>query len=225
VKQKILYVPRPDPSLRSSPAQISVSLPEDVPPTSAPSMSSWPQQKLPTVIVRGVIFDRVNVEVECKLITPSEYLASDRIPLRLVLTSENHEALDLFSVSHVIDVRLQKVMAFGERAGIVRPLTLRDRDSFHRAELAARANWVRDGDVKALPADEHHRRPRWRVKLNGALQRIHGVELIPSYEEPGVGMAIMYFVSFFPFRATEFHPANNPNRELVIGKIKLTRPS
>lgn len=176
-------------------------------------------------MVRGEIFGRVNVEVECKLITPSEYLASDSIPLRLVLTSENYEALDLFSVSHVIDVRLQKVMAFGDRAGIVRPLTLRDRDAFHRAKLAARANWVRDGDVQALPPDEHHRRPCWRVRLNGVLQRIHGVELIPSYEEPGVSMAIMYFVSFFPFRATDFRPANNPNKELVIGKIKLTRPS
>ena len=121
----------------------------------------------------------------------SEFVASDSIPLRLVLTSENYEALDLFSVSHVIDVRLQKVMAFGDRAGIVRPLTLRDRDAFHRAELAARADWMRDGDVKSLPPDEHHRRPRWRVKLNGALQRIRGVELIPSYEEPGVSMAIM----------------------------------
>jgi hypothetical protein len=132
----------------------------------------------------------------------SEYLASDSIPLRLVLTSENYEALDLFSVSHVIDVRLQKVMAFGDRAGIVRPLTLRDRDAFHRAKLAARANWVRDGDVQALPPDEHHRRPCWRVRLNGVLQRIHGVELIPSYEEPGVSMAIM---------------VRKPNLGIVIG--------
>jgi hypothetical protein len=121
----------------------------------------------------------------------SEYPASDSIPLRLVLTSENYEALDLFSVSHVIDVRLQKVMAFGDRAGIVRPLTLKDRGSFHRAELAARANWVRDGDIRALSPDEYHRRPRWCAKLNGALQRIGGVELEPSYEEPGVTMAIM----------------------------------
>jgi hypothetical protein len=69
VKQKIFYVPRPDPSLRSSPVQISVNLPEDVAPTPTPalSMSSWPQQELPTVTVRGVIFDRVNVEVECKV--------------------------------------------------------------------------------------------------------------------------------------------------------------
>jgi len=188
-------------------------------------MPSWPQQKFPTVTMRGVIFGRVSVEVECKLITPSEHPASDRIPLRLVLTSENYEALDLFAVSHVIDVRLQKVIAFGDRAGVVRPLTLKDRGSFHRKELAVRANWLRDGDISALPPDERHRRPRWRVKLNGTLQRIGGVELIPSYEEPGVAMAIMYFVSFFPFHATEFLPAKDPKKELVIGKIKLTAPS
>jgi hypothetical protein len=82
-------------------------------------------------------------------------------------------------------------MAFGERAKVVRPLTLKDRDSFHRAEPAAKAIWERDGDAKALPPDEHHQQSRWRVKLNGALQKIPGVELIPSYEEPGVSMAIM----------------------------------
>ncbi len=92
---------------------------------------------------------------------------------------------------HVIDVRLQKVMAFGDRARVVCPLTLKDRDSFQRAEPAAKAIWERDGDVKELPPDEHHKLSRWRVKLNGALQKIHGVELIPSYEGPGVGMAIM----------------------------------
>ena len=119
----------------------------------------------------------------------SEYPASGIIPLRLFLTSENYEALDLFSVSHVIDIRLDKVMDFGDRAGIVRPLNHNNRHEFHRVELAATANWERDGDIKALPPDGQHRRPRWRVKLNGALQRIHGVELKPSYEEPGVTMA------------------------------------
>lgn len=82
-------------------------------------------------------------------------------------------------------------MGFGDRAGTVRPLTLRDRGSFHRTEPAARANWVRDGDIRALPPDEHHKRPRWCVKLNGALQKFPGVELRPSYEEPGVTMAIV----------------------------------
>jgi hypothetical protein len=62
VKQKIFYVPPPDPSLRSSPAQISVSLPLDTATT-----SSWPQQKFPPVVMRGVMFGHVNVEVECKV--------------------------------------------------------------------------------------------------------------------------------------------------------------
>jgi hypothetical protein len=94
-------------------------------------------------------------------------------------------------VSHVIDVRLQKVVAFGDRAGAVRPLSLRDRDSFHRAELAAKASWELDGHFKELPPNEQHRRPRWRIKLNGALHRVRGVELNPTYEEPGVSMAII----------------------------------
>jgi hypothetical protein len=65
VKQQIFYAP--DPSLRSSPAQIPIRFQGDAAPTPTPSMSSWPQQKLPTVRVAGVIFNRVNVEVECKV--------------------------------------------------------------------------------------------------------------------------------------------------------------
>jgi hypothetical protein len=95
------------------------------------------------------------------------------------------------STSHVIDVRLQKVVAFGDRAGAVRPLSLKNRDEFHRAEWAAKANWDRDIQTKELPPDGQHRRPRWRVKLNGTFQRDPKVELCPSYEEPGVSMAIM----------------------------------
>src|SRR5258707_2023259 len=41
--------------------------PGDAAPISTPSMSSWPQQLLPVVRVRGVIFNRVDVEVECKV--------------------------------------------------------------------------------------------------------------------------------------------------------------
>lgn len=64
VKQKIFYVPPPDPSLRSSPAQMSVILPPDTPTS---TISSWIPQKLPPVVVRGVLFNEVAVEVECKV--------------------------------------------------------------------------------------------------------------------------------------------------------------
>ncbi len=69
VKQQIFYVPHPDssPCWWTSPARISISLPGDAAPISTPSMSSWPQQLLPVVRVRGVIFNRVDVEVECKV--------------------------------------------------------------------------------------------------------------------------------------------------------------
>ena len=94
-------------------------------------------------------------------------------------------------MSQAIDVRLQKVVAFGDRAGAVRPLSLKDRGSFHKAELAAKASWELDGNARELPLNEQHRRRRWRVKLNGAFHRNRSVELSPSYEEPGVSMAIM----------------------------------
>ena len=95
-------------------------------------------------------------------------------------------------MSHVIDARLRKVVDFGDRAGEVRPLTLRDRGAYHLAELVARAAWARGGDVKVLPPDEHHRRPRWCLMLNGAFQRgIDDVKLIPSDEGPGISMVIV----------------------------------
>ena len=82
-------------------------------------------------------------------------------------------------------------MAFGDQAGAVRRLNLADKGAFHRAELAGEAIWEVDGQIKELPMDEHHRRPRWRIKLKGAIQKKPRVELSPSYEEPGVTMAIM----------------------------------
>jgi hypothetical protein len=62
VKQKIFYVPPPDhPVLRSSPAQISISLPDTT------TTSSWTQQRLPPVGMKGLLHGQVYVEVECKV--------------------------------------------------------------------------------------------------------------------------------------------------------------
>jgi hypothetical protein len=81
-------------------------------------------------------------------------------------------------------------MAFGEQAGLVRPLTLRDRRSFHRSYHASRARWELDGHAQELLPDEEHARPRWRVKLNGQLLREPRVELAPSFEEPGMALMV-----------------------------------
>ena len=81
-------------------------------------------------------------------------------------------------------------MAFGDRAGAARPLNLRDRGAFHRAELAAEADWEVDGHVKELPTNETNRRPRWRIKLKGVLRKMPEVELTPSYEESGMAIVV-----------------------------------
>src|SRR5712671_4258062 len=63
VRQVISYVPPPDPSvLQSSPPSTTISLPYEL-----PANLPWAEQKLPSVVVRGVMFRRVHVEVECKV--------------------------------------------------------------------------------------------------------------------------------------------------------------
>jgi hypothetical protein len=81
-------------------------------------------------------------------------------------------------------------MAFGDQAGAVRRLNLADHGAFHRAQLAGEAVWEVDGHIRELPQNEQNRRPRWRIKLKGAVQINSGFDLSPSYEEPGVSMAI-----------------------------------
>src|SRR5712675_1734032 len=62
VRQVISYVPPPDPSVRqSSPPSTTI------PPYNPPANLPWTEQKFPSVVVRGVMFGRVHVEVECKV--------------------------------------------------------------------------------------------------------------------------------------------------------------
>ena len=120
----------------------------------------------------------------------SSYTISDIIPLTLTLTSENREALDLFAVSDVIDVRLQKVLGFGKKVASVRRLGLRDSSSFHRTDIVARASWQRDGHARELVPNERHPRSLWSVELNGSFRREAGVELHPSFEQPGMALVV-----------------------------------
>src|SRR5712671_5377925 len=118
------------------------------------------------------------------------YPANGVIPLRLVLTSENHEALDLLTVPHVINVQLVRVMGFRDGAATVRPLTLKDRTSFHHSRVVAKAHWELDGHTKELTPNERHSRTRWRIKLKGEFQREPGVVLDPSFEGPGMAKIV-----------------------------------
>jgi hypothetical protein len=122
----------------------------------------------------------------------TSYAASDTIPLRLTLTSEKREALDVFSVSRIIDVRLQKILFFGEQAAAVGPLNLMNPNSLYRSDLAAsaRARWQPDGRARELLPDEEHPRLRWSIELDGNLHRETGIELNPSFDEPGMALVV-----------------------------------
>jgi hypothetical protein len=137
------------------------------------------------------------------------------------MTSETREALDLFAVSHAIDVRLLKVMAFGENAANIHPFTLRNRSSYHRTDWAAKAEWEAHSHSWELPPSDGQPRARWRIKLNGQLHRDLTIKMSESFEQPG--MALMYFVCFFPFHSPNFHSATDPNKELLMGKLPITR--
>lgn len=120
---------------------------------------------------------------------------SDVIPLRLVMTCESREALDLLGVSHAIDIRLLKVLAFGDNAANIHPFTLRNRSSYHRTDWAANAQWEANAHSWELPPDDVHPRARWRIKLNGKLHRIPNVEISESYDQTGISLMVRCFDS------------------------------
>ncbi len=120
---------------------------------------------------------------------------SDVIPLRLEMTSEGRQELDLFSVSDAIDIRLLKAMTFGENAGNIHPFTLKNRSSYHRTEWAAKALWEIDADAWELAPSDQYPRPRWRIKLNGELHRDQKVPMGESFEQKGMALTVRSFIS------------------------------
>jgi len=102
------------------------------------------------------------------------------------MTCEDREALDLFAVPHVIDVRLLKVLAFGRNAAAAAPpFTLRNRKSYHITNWVATALWNVDGH--AIQVQENG---RLRIILNGRLLRDPGAEITQGFAEPGMALLV-----------------------------------
>ncbi|KAI9437277.1 hypothetical protein H4582DRAFT_2058272 [Lactarius indigo] len=143
--------------------------------------SPWIENKCPEVIVRGVIFGRREIEVGCR----NSYPVNDTIPLHLDMTCEDREALDLFAVPHVIDVRLLKVLTFGKNAAVAAPpFTLRNRESYHITNWVASALWNVDGHTTQESAG------RLRIRLNGRLFRDPGAEISHIFSEQGMALMV-----------------------------------
>lgn len=160
--------------------------------------------------------------MQVQLIIPTSYPVSDEIPLRLIMTCENRVALDLFTISDVINVRLLKVLVFGENAAAASPpFNIANRGSYHIKEWVAKAQWDVDGHARELPLNDQRPRPCWRINLNGKLLREPKAEISPSLAEPGI--AHMYYVCLFPFCSDNFNPTSKPDKALFYGKISITK--
>ena len=151
------------------------------------------------------------------------------------MTSASLEALDLVRTApDVIDVRMFKVMGFGEQGKIIRPFSLMNRSFYHRTDLVAGATWELDGQPKELPG-EAHSPPRWHIEFKGNLEWNGTVKLGPSFEGKdmvlrvgGVTLAeiscrLMSFIVYclplhIPCASANFPPCRRPTQAAFHGQ-------
>jgi hypothetical protein len=106
------------------------------------------------------------------------------------MTSNTPEAVDLVSVSQFADVRLFKVLAFGDNANTTRPLTLKDRGSYHHKDLIAEVRWELDCRTEERTMNQAGSPLRTRVVLNGEFRRKEGVEIRPSFTQGDLALKV-----------------------------------
>jgi hypothetical protein len=109
------------------------------------------------------------------------------------MTSENIRAMDLVTVPHIINVRLLKVMTFGEQVKVNHFSSVGDLTSLHRTDWAATAQWELDGHPRQLPPSEEHPQFHWCIKLNGKLRQEKGITLDRSFRLPNYTLRVRSF--------------------------------
>ncbi len=112
------------------------------------------------------------------------------------MTSESRDALELVSVSHIINVRLLQVLVFGGKpASSKPPFDLKNRKSYHMTKWVAKANWFTNHveDSEELPPDPEHPTSRWHTKLEGELCREPDAEISYSFAAPGLAIKVRGF--------------------------------
>jgi len=131
--------------------------------------------------------------------------------------------------------QLHKIMAFGEQVATLRPLSLSNRTSFHRSDLAAKVHWQRDvilgsflsmvsSRVLAGAPNPTEISSENQHQVRSELRRArHGTR--SAYDRRKFPQSLTLTEGLFPFLSTDFGPAINPRKALVMGKIQLTAPS
>jgi len=180
------------------------------------SEQPWKEVKCPTVIMKGSLWGKEDVEVRCDLIIPHEYPSGHLVPLKLSLTSTSVSALDTVAQPHAVNIRMHRVVSFGSKAGkVTGPVSMRKRGAYGTSTPVAQAKLRLAKRPYRMTENPAH----WRADMSGELHPLDGQELSASSEFQG--MAIVYNVNVYTFSAKGFEPSNPPDRDLLIAKLTL----
>jgi hypothetical protein len=102
------------------------------------------------------------------------------------------EAIDLVAVPQVIDVRLRRVIAFGQD-GVNRLFTVAGLTTLRRTDWVAKAQWELEGQPTHLPPDEEHARSHWCIKFKGELHQDNKFELTKSLRKEDHAVMVRSF--------------------------------
>ncbi|VDB85679.1 unnamed protein product [Peniophora sp. CBMAI 1063] len=197
------------------PASVSV---HDTPPQS--QHRDWaPQPDFPELRIRGHLFsDRGagNTDISVRLAVPKRYPSCAPIPLRAVLSCADRRALDLLhSNPNGLDVQMIKIVAHGDAAARIGPLSLGHRSEFFRRVPVARGQF-RASDIIYGEDDS----TLWRLDIEGELVALPDAgEVGPTLRFPD--LVVMYTIVLFPFKVAGFKPISAPNKQLFIAEIPL----
>ncbi|KAH9481699.1 hypothetical protein JR316_0006226 [Psilocybe cubensis] len=145
---------------------------------------------LPTLKIKGTLFNTKEVEVDCTLAIakPLSYALGSPIPLLITFSGDNPQALDLLANQNAIQLRLRRGMATGSDAI--------DDNGIRRTDN----HFVEDcGGAYFWPSREGADEPNRKV-LQGELEVVKTLK--PSFKFPKV--TIRYSLDLLPFSASGF---------------------
>ncbi|KAG7089397.1 hypothetical protein E1B28_011085 [Marasmius oreades] len=195
-----VYIPATRPAPPSPLRQLAY---QDSSPIIGPETDPEGWNTLPPVKIQGSLFNARNIEVVChlSLAKPLCYTRGSVIPLSLLLSSADSQALDLFSVRPAIDVRLRRQVHCRHelvRAEINRPIGMlgfTKKTKNQSSEDSALAVWWLSPEGCREAGD------------GLVSRRMHGELSLPTSLKPSCEIShfrICYTVALFPFDTPGF---------------------
>ncbi|KAF9267952.1 hypothetical protein L218DRAFT_654615 [Marasmius fiardii PR-910] len=207
-----VYIPATRPAPPSPLRQLSY---QELSPVLGPDIDPEGWTTLPPVKINGKLFNNRNIEVVCdlSLAKPLCYARGSIIPLSILFSCTDTQALDFFSAQKAIDVRLRRQVHYRHehvRGEINRPAGMfgfNQKTKNKSSEDSASAVWWLSPE--ACPEPERG----WITR------RMHGEISLPTSLKPSFEIShfrISYAVALFPFDTPGFQVAvpDHPNINL-----------